>query len=134
MYFCISFSFLTSVDSAFTFSPNLEVVKSIIFCDDVAQYFSSPLILGASHTVIVFFVALDSKVFSSIKNLISIFSNFLDENGMESATFRATLLSIFVMESIMYCALCITVECFIIIGLKTRATHVRLYISKFYYL
>lgn len=76
LYFCILLFFSTSVDSALTLFPNLEVVKSIIFSGAVAQYFSSPLIPGASHTVIVFFIALDSNVFSFIENLVSIYFQY----------------------------------------------------------
>ncbi|KAF4366276.1 hypothetical protein G4B88_030454 [Cannabis sativa] len=52
-----SFSSTTFVEIACTLLllPSLEVVKSIIDSSEVAQYLSSPLILGSSHSSIVCF-------------------------------------------------------------------------------
>ncbi|WVZ20207.1 hypothetical protein V8G54_007529 [Vigna mungo] len=88
VYCCNPVSWSTSVDKTTRFFPSLEVLKSTMDSSEVAQYFSSPLILVSSHSLRVFFTTLASSDSGLMENLVKTSSTLLDEKGIESATWR----------------------------------------------
>nr|GMC46566.1 hypothetical protein CRG98_000308 [Ipomoea batatas] len=119
VYFCMDVWPPAAVDIARTFFPSLDLEKSTMDSNEVAHCFSSPLITGSSHSVMVCFITWASSESGAMENWFRIWDIFWEENGIFSASERGKKVASFavlVKRKVMVLPLCKAV------GLKKRAT------------